>query len=127
MQQRLILIVDEDEAVRDSLRFSLSIEGFAVRVFASGGQLLAETSLPLGDCLVVQDMPDITGFDLISMLRARNITAPVILIMSRPDPALRNRAAAAGVSVVEKPLLDFTLVDSVRRSLAGPPGQHVRQ
>ena len=126
MQQRLILIVDDDEAVRDSLRFSLAIEGFAVRAFANGRQLLAEMAVLDGDCLVVdQHMPDMTGLDLISALRARNVTAPAILITSRPDPGLRDRAAAAGVLIVEKPLLDFTLVDSVRRSLAGPPGQHI--
>ena len=128
MQQKLILIVDDDEAVRNSLRFSLSIEGFSVRVFASGGQLLAEASLPSGDCLVVdQHMPDMSGFDLISALRARNVTAPAILIISRPDAALRARATAAGVCIVEKPLLDFTLVDSVRRSLAAPPALHIRR
>ena len=128
MQQKLILIVDDDEAVRDSLHFSLVIEGYAVRAFASGGQLLAEASLPSGDCLVVdQHMRDMSGFDLISAMRARNITAPAILIISRPDPALRLRAAAAGVCIVEKPLLDFSLVDSVRRSLAAPPAPPIRQ
>jgi hypothetical protein len=75
MQQRLILIVEEDEAVRNSLRFSLGLEGFSVRP---------------------------------------------------PDPALRARAAASGVSVIEKPLLDFTLIDKVRRSVAGSPGLHIR-
>ncbi len=127
MQRRLILVVDDDEAVRESLRFSLSIEGFAVRVFPNGGQLLAEAPLSSGDCLVIdQNMPDMSGFDLISTLRARNVTAPAILILSRPDPALRARAALAGICIVEKPLLDFTLVESVRRVLAGPPGTHVR-
>ena len=104
------------------------IEGFSVRVFSSGAQLLAETSLPSGDCLVVdQHMPDMSGFDLISALRARNVTAPAILIISQPDAALRERATAAGVPIVEKPLLDFTLVDSVRRSLAGPPALHIHR
>ncbi len=127
MQQKLIVIVDEDEAVRDSLRFSLGAEGFDVLVFASGRQLLAEVSLPSGDCIVVeQHARDMTGLDLISMLRSRNFTAPAILIASRSDPELYARAAAAGIPVVEKPLLDFTLVDSVRRSLAGPVVRQIR-
>ncbi len=45
-ERNLIVVVDDDEAVRDSLRFSFVIEGFAVRAFSSGQQLLAETSLP---------------------------------------------------------------------------------
>ncbi len=126
-ERNLIVIVDDDEAVRDSLRFSFVIEGFAVRAFSSGQQLLAEMSLPAGDCFVVdQNMPGMSGLDLISNLRARNLTAPAILITSHPNSAVRERAAAAGVSIVEKPLLDFALMDSVRRSLARPSGQHIK-
>ena len=125
-ERNLVVVVDDDEAVRDSLRFSLVIEGFAVRAFSSGQQLLAETSLPAGDCFVVdQNMPGMSGLDLISTLRARNLTAPAILITSHPNAAVRERAAAAGVSIVEKPFLDFTLLDSVRRSLARPSAQHI--
>ncbi|HET9536942.1 MAG TPA: response regulator, partial [Mesorhizobium sp.] len=53
-----VVVVEDDEAVRDSLKFSLVIEGFAVRAFSSGPQLLAEPSLSPGDCYVVdQNMP----------------------------------------------------------------------
>jgi len=125
---KLIVVVDDDEAVRDSLRFSLVIEGFAVRAFASGPQLLAEMSLPAGDCFVVdQNMPGMSGLDLISTLRARNLTSPAILITSHPNSAVRERATAAGVSIVEKPFLDFALLNSVRRALARPAGQHINQ
>ena len=126
--RNLIVVVDDDEAVRDSLKFSLVIEGFAVRAFASGQQLLAEPSLPAGDCFVVdQNMPGMSGLDLISTLRARNLTAPAILITTHPNEAVRERAAAAGISIVEKPFLDLTLLNSVRRSLAPPAGQHINQ
>ena len=124
--RNLVVVVDDDEAVRNSLRFSLVIEGFSVRAFSSGQQLLAEASLPAGDCFVVdQNMPDMTGLDLISTLRARDLTAPAILITSHPSAAVRDRAAAAGVAIVEKPFLDFTLLNSVRRSLAQPSAQHI--
>src|SRR5688572_17916148 len=93
-ERNLIVIVDDDEAVRDSLRFSFVMEGFAVRAFSSGQQLLAEMSVPTGDCFVVdQNMPGMNGLDLISTLRARNLTAPAILITSHPNSALRERAA----------------------------------
>jgi len=122
----LIVVVDDDEAVRDSLKFSLVIEGFAVRVFSSGPQLLAETSLPAGDCYVIdQNMPGMSGLDLISSLRGRKLTAPVILITTHPNAAVRERAAAAGISIVEKPFLDLTLLNSVRRSLARPAEQYI--
>jgi two-component system, LuxR family, response regulator FixJ len=123
----LVVVVDDDQAVRESLRFSFAIEGFTVRAFASGQQLLAEASLPAGDCFVVdQNMPGMSGLDLISMLRARNLTAPAILITTHPNAELRNRAAAAGIPIVEKPFLDFTLLESVRRSLAQGSGKHIK-
>src|SRR5688500_2631464 len=107
-KRTLIVIVDDDDAVRGSLRFSFVVEAVGVRAFSSGQQLLAEMSLPAGDCFIVdQNMPGINGLDLISTLRARNLTAPAILITSYPNSALRERAAAAGVSIVEKPFLDF--------------------
>ena len=125
-QRNLIVIVDDDEAVRASLRFSFVIEGFAVRAFSSGQQLLAESSLPPGDCFVVdQNMPGMSGLDLISTLRDRNLTAPAILITTHPNAAVRERAAEVGVSIVEKPFLDFYLMDSVRRSLPQSSGQHI--
>ena len=124
--RNLIVVVDDDDAVRDSLRFSFVIEGFAVRAFSSGQQLLAESSLPPGDCFVVdQNMPGMSGLDLISTLRDRNLTAPAILITTHPNAAVRERAAEVGVSIVEKPFLDFALIDSVRRSLAQSSRQHV--
>ena len=121
-----VVVVEDDEAVRDSLKFSLVIEGFAVRAFSSGPQLLAEPSLPPGDCYVVdQNMPGMSGLDLISTLRARNLPAPAILFTTHPTAAVREGAAAAGVAIVEKPLLDFTLLNSVRRSLTRPSAQHI--
>ena len=113
----LIVIVDDDDAIRDSLKFSLIIEGFAVRTYAGGHELLAEP--PACDCLIVdQNMPGMTGLDLISRLRARKIGTPAILITSHPNAALRERAAAAGVPIIEKPLLGPALLDGVRQSVA---------
>jgi FixJ family two-component response regulator len=116
---RLIVIVDDDAAVRDSLKFTLVIEGFAVRTYTDAEQLLAETHLPHFDCLIVdQNMPGMNGLALVSALRDRRITAPAILITSHPNALLRERAGAAGVSIVEKPFLSSALLDGVRRSLA---------
>jgi two-component system response regulator FixJ len=112
-----ILVVDDDRAVRESLKFSLVIEGFAVRVYANAEQLLSEPNLPKFDCLIVdQNMPGMNGLDLVSELRARHIDTPAILITSHPNQSLRDRAAAAGIPIVEKPLLN-SLLDHVRRNI----------
>jgi FixJ family two-component response regulator len=114
----LVIIVEDDSAVRDSLRFTLVIEGFAVWSFSDAAQLLAEPQLPDPDCLIVdQNMPGMNGLDLIAELRARKIRAPAILITSHPNSSVRDQAAAAGVPIIEKPLLNSALVDGVRRSM----------
>ncbi len=112
-----ILIVEDDRAVRESLKFSLVIEGFAVRAYADAEELLAEPRLPKFDCLIVdQNMPGMTGLDLVSALRARNVDTPAILITSHPNRSVRDQAAAAGIPIVEKPLLN-SLIERVRRTV----------
>jgi FixJ family two-component response regulator len=112
----LVIVVDDDQAVRNSLEFSLAIEGFAVRSYAEGRDLLEDSrEVPGAGCLVVdQNMPGMTGLDLISTLRERAVAAPAILITSHPTAAVRQRAAQAGVRIVEKPLLGNALIDVIR-------------
>jgi FixJ family two-component response regulator len=114
----VVIIVEDDPAVRNSLKFSLEIEGFDVRTYASGPDLLDAPDAYGASCLVVdQKMPEMMGLDLIAALRDRRISAPAILITSHPNALLRKRAAAANVSIVEKPLLGDALVDRIRASL----------
>jgi two-component system, LuxR family, response regulator FixJ len=112
----LILIVDDDAAVLNSLCFLLETEGFEVRAFGEIGELLSTEVMPKPDCLILDhSMPVMNGFDVLFCLREKNIKAPAILITSHPDRMLRNRALAAGFSrVVEKPLLGDQLVDGIR-------------
>jgi FixJ family two-component response regulator len=123
-QYHLVVIVDDDAAVRDSLKFTLVVEGFAVRLYSNAEQLLAETRLPDFDCLIVdQNMPGMNGLELISTLRGRKVMAPAILITSHPNALLRERANTVGVPIVEKPFLNSALLDSVRQSVADAAGR----
>ena len=63
-------------------------------------------------------MPKMSGLDLIARLRARGSAVPAILITSYPTMALRERAARAGVPIVEKPFLETALIDRVRELLS---------
>ncbi len=126
-EQKVIVVVDDDRAVRESLRFTLAVEGFSVRAYPDAEEALAAPELARCDCLVVdQNMPGMNGLDLVSALRARDVAAPIILITSHPTGVLRQRAAAAGVSIVEKPFLGPALLDSVRHSVAqrAAPSKH---
>ena len=110
-----ILVVDDDLGVRNSIKFSLEVEGFAVRVYRSGSEFLASDSLTACKCFVIdQRMPGMSGMEVISALRGRNVTAPAILILSQPNRVLSARAAEAHVPIIEKPLLNNALVEKIR-------------
>ena len=115
----VIIVVDDDPAVCNSLKFSLEIEGFLVRLYASASELLDERDIPRCSCLVVdQRMPGIAGLDLIGKLRAQSVLAPAILITSHPTAELARRAADANVPIVEKPLLGNALMERIRDACA---------
>ena len=118
-------VVDDDPAVRNSLKFSLEIEGFAVGVYANADELLTESDVSHFRCLVIdQHMPGLSGLDLVTKLRERRIAVPVILMTTHPSRALAARAENAAVPIVEKPLLGNALLDEIRSLMASstPPG-----
>jgi two-component system, LuxR family, response regulator FixJ len=116
----VLLVVDDDVAVRNSLKFCLEIEGFAVRLYGEAQALLSEPDLPGSGCLVIDcHMPGMTGVELLARLRCDGVALPAILITGHPGIALRCQAAEAGVTLVEKPLLGNGLTDAIRRALDG--------
>lgn len=114
-----IAVVDDDPAVCNSLKFSLELEGFDVRVYRNGAELLAAG--PFRDCkcfIIDQRMPGMSGMELISALRKREVSAPAILIISQVNKVLSARAAEALVPIVEKPFLNNELVEKIREVCA---------
>ncbi len=115
----IVLVVDDDAAVRSALKFALELEGYQVRTYGDPEALLADT-LPERACLVVDyRMPGLDGLAMISRLRQRRVELPVILVVSEAlDSRLRVRAGRVGVQdVLEKPLSDGMLLDSIRHAL----------
>ena len=116
---KFVVVVDTDSAIRDSLRFSLEVEGFAVCEYPVGVDLLKDVERTAVDCLVLDEqISGMSGLDAIARLRERNITVPTILMASRLTPAQLERAKRAGVCVVEKPLLDNMLLERIRGALS---------
>lgn len=121
--QNLVVVVDDDPAVRESLKFALETEGFCVDACASGPELLGHPDLDRARCLVVDyQMPGMNGLEVLGRLAARGNPPPSILMTGHSGAALlRRRAAAAGARcVLEKPMLDQRLVDGIRAILAEP-------
>jgi FixJ family two-component response regulator len=113
----VVVIVDDDPAIRNSLAFSLRTEGIAVLAYASGAELLRD--VPASSCLVIDyKLPEMNGLDLLAELRRRRIATPAILITTDPSAAVRERAAASGTALIEKPLLGDALFAEIRAALA---------
>ena len=116
---RHVLVVDDDAAVRNSVKFTLELEGFEVRAFRSAEELLIEESIPSCSCLVVDYyMPGMNGLQLVAGMRERDAALPAVLITSSDDN-LRNRAAALGVIMVAKPMIGGPLLNAVRDAIGG--------
>jgi FixJ family two-component response regulator len=117
----VVLIVDDDPAICNSLKFSLEIEGYIVHTYRNARSLLEETDLPIYGCLVIDElMPEMGGLELLAVLRSRHVMLPAILITTNPSLKLRQRAALASVPLVEKPLLGNALIDGIRQATQRP-------
>lgn len=102
-----VLVVDDDDAVRDSLRTLLELQSFSVSTFETCHELL-NSDFSDAACLVLDiHLPGMSGFDLMEVLKRQKRSLPTILITARYDGAIRDRASALGaVAVLEKPI-DF--------------------
>ena len=115
-----IIVVDDDKAVRDSLKFSLELDGHTVHTCDGARSLLAYPGLKDAACVVMDyHMPGTDGLGLHKALKAQGLRVPVIMITSSVTSDLCQRARAAGIfSVVEKPLEDGVLQRQVHTALA---------
>jgi FixJ family two-component response regulator len=114
-----IAVVDDDHAVRESLRFLLEVAGKTVVAFASAADFLKSEWRQIACLILDQHMPGMTGLDLVEQLRASGVAIPVMLITGSMSHGMLARAAALGVGrVLEKPVDDAELLDFVDAALA---------
>lgn len=119
--KHLVLLVDDDQAVREALQFALELEGLCVHVHNRSDGLLSDPDLEHAGCVVLDDRNrGMDGFALLDRLRERNVRVPAIMLSSHLTDRVRARARAAGVSLIlEKPILDNTLRDNIRAIIEG--------
>jgi FixJ family two-component response regulator len=117
-----VFIVDDDEAVRDSLRLLLEAYGMTVQDYASTAEFARGYRADGGAaCLILdQHLPGSTGLDFLSSTDGAKLDLPVILLTGRADAAIRARAVQLGVSAfLEKPVSDDVLLATIRSALDG--------
>jgi len=116
-----IFIVDDDDAVRDSLKLLLESYGLTVEDFSSTAEFVRHYRPGGRQCLVLdQHLPGSTGLDFLASRDGALLHLPVILVTGRGDAALRARAVALGVSsYLEKPVNDDVLLRAIRGAVDG--------
>jgi FixJ family two-component response regulator len=111
-----IFIVDDDEAVRDSLKLLLESHGCRVQDYGSTRDFIASGFRPgQKQCLVLDHhLPDQNGLDFLESVDGAKLTMPVIVVTGGGDQALRERAAKAGAQAYfDKPLNDAVLLSTI--------------
>ena len=117
--EQTVFVVDDDAAIRDSLRMMLEMAGYTVRDFASAQSFLSDADLQ-GGCLIVDvRMPGMGGLELQEELVRRKASIPVIVVTGHADVPLAVRAMRAGaLDFVEKPFDQERMLQSVAGALA---------
>jgi len=126
--QRMVHVIDDDEALRESLAFLLRAAQIEVKSYASAKAFL--DSLPdesLGCVITDVRMPEISGIDLLRRLKELKIGVPVIVVTGHGDVALAVEAMKIGAAdFFEKPFDDDLLLASVRSALREQEGEKKR-
>jgi len=114
-----VFVVDDDEAVRDSLGALLESVGFEVESFGSGADFLDRLDPKRGGCIVLDvRMPGLSGLEIQEKLTEKRITLPVIIITGHGDVPIAVQAIKAGaMDFIEKPFGDDIILESVGRAL----------
>jgi two-component system response regulator FixJ len=120
VSDRIIHLVDDDEAIRRSAGFMLKTSGFKVSSFASGVELLREAKdLQPGCILLDVRMPDMDGLQVQQALQERGIGYPVIVMTGHGDVAVAVQAMKAGaVDFIEKPFEKAVLMSALEEGFS---------
>jgi RNA polymerase sigma factor (sigma-70 family) len=112
----LIAVVDDDDAVRDSLALLLRLHGFAAREFASGEAFLEWAGAEPADCVLLDlRMAGQSGLDVQAELARRGLSWPIVMLTAHGDVATTRAALKGGAfDFIEKPFDDEVLLQTIR-------------
>ncbi len=122
----VVHIVDDEEAVRNSLAFLLQTSGFAVRVHESATEFLKLAPTIANGCLITDlRMPDMDGVELLRRLREGGAMLPAIVITGHGDVQMAVEAMKSGaLDFIEKPFSDEVMLSSITRAVNRAAEQH---
>jgi two-component system response regulator FixJ len=123
-EKAVVHIIDDDEAVRESLGFLLETSGFNVRTYDSALAFLDRVPAVEPGCIVTDvRMPEMSGLDLVKRLAELGVEIPVIVITGHGDVPLAVEAMKAGViDFIEKPFDDQAILSALASAFASNDG-----
>lgn len=112
-------VIDDDDAVRDSIQMFLANEGLEVRTYPSADAFIAVLDSAPPGCVVTDvRMPGMSGIELLAEIARLRLAMPVIVVTGHADVPLAVRAMKSGaVDLLEKPFKAADLIDAVARAL----------
>ncbi len=119
-----VAIVDDDESFARALERLFRASGYGVQTYPSAEALLASTTLPQPDCLVLDiHLGGMSGLDLRQQLSASGRTTPVVFVTAHDEPKIREQALQAGCSAyLRKPVPGKMLLAAIGKAVN--PGNH---
>jgi two-component system response regulator FixJ len=114
-EERLIHLVDDDEAIRRSAGFMLKTSGYRVESYESGDALLRDAAKLERGCILLDiRMPGTDGLETQQALRERGVSLPVIIMTGHGDVTLAVQAMKAGaIDFIEKPFEKAVLLGAI--------------
>ena len=115
-----VFVVDDDPALRRSMRWLIESVGLRVQTFASAKMFLEMYDASVPGCVVLDvRMPGMSGLELQEQLRERQIDIPVIIVTGYGDVPMAVRAMKGGaVDFIEKPASDQVLLDHIHQAIS---------
>ncbi|MDM0011671.1 response regulator [Variovorax sp. J22P168] len=119
----VILVVDDDDSMRQAIQRLLNAAGFKTEAYASAEALLADGRAAFAACLVSDyKLPGMSGLDLLSELRTRGFKPPTIVVTAHDSIDLREEAMRRGATgYLAKPFRSADLLDAIERAVKGRP------
>lgn len=116
---RVVHVVDDDEAIRQSVGFMLRKAGYTVETYVAGTSFLKAVSRDTHGCVLLDiRMPDLDGLEVQARLSQQGIGIPVIMLTGHGDVALAVRAIKAGaIEFLEKPFERAALLEAINAAL----------
>lgn len=114
-----VFIVDDDPAVRDSLKYMIESVGHVVEAFENARTMIDRARQPVSGCLVADlRLPGMSGLDMFDKLRELGVNLPTIVITGHGDVTAAVRALKAGaIDFIEKPFSDQALLDRISTAM----------